>query len=136
MSNHRNNSGSSNGRPCPWTLFNAKLIDFVDDLQGVLGHLPEYTVFASSARLLSQFQLRQNQGMFDRYVAKPYGAFIVARNEAFLLDQDFSDVTGGGSQNDGIVSLLKSVWTSLPQEDKESIWAHMQVLLVLNDRCK
>ena len=125
-------SNRPSSKPCPWTLFNSKLIDFVDDLQGVLGHLSEYSIFSSSARFLAQFQLRQNQDIFDRFVAKPYGSLIVARDEAFLLEQDFSGVAGC---NDGIVSLLKTVWTSLPQEDRDSIWSHMQVLIVLNDRC-
>ena len=117
---------------CPWTLFNRKLLEFVDDLQSVLGHLSEYTMFASTARLLSQFQLRQNQDFFERFVAKPYASMIAAKDEAFLLDEDFASIAGNGN---GIVSLLKSVWTSLPQGDRDSIWAHMQVLVVLNGRC-
>ncbi len=121
--------------PCPHTLFNNKLIDFLDDLKGVIGHLPEYSVMASSARFLSQFQLRQNQNLFERFVAQPYGPSILARDECFLLEESFTGVTGGGSNNAGVVSLIKCVWKSLSQADRESIWAHMHVLIVLNERC-
>lgn len=123
----------SSSSKCPWTLFNRKLLDFIDDLQSVLGHVSEFTMFASTARLLSQIQPRQNQDIFDRFVATPYGAMIASKDEAFLLEEDFSTVAGSGSN--GIVSLLKSVWRSLPPEDRDSIWAHMQVLVVINDRC-
>lgn len=121
-------------RPCPVTLFNNKLTDFVDDLSGVLGHLPEYTVMSSSVRFLSQFQPRQNQDLFNRFVATPYGASVMKRDERFLLEERFQSAAGG-SNSEGVVSLIKSVWKSLPPADRESIWAHMHVLIVLNERC-
>lgn len=132
-----NSSNNTSNRPhtCPFTLFNNKLIDFVDDLQGVIGHLPEYAVMSSSARFLAQFKLRQNQELFDRLVATPYGASILARDEHFLLEETFDDIGGGGSSA-GVVSLIKSVWKSLTDADRESIWAHMHVLIVLNGRCR
>ena len=121
-------------RPCPVTLFNNKLTDFVDDLSGVLGHLPEYTVMSSSVRFLSQFQPRQNQDLFNRFVATPYGASVLKRDERFLLEERFQGAAGG-SNSEGVVSLIKSVWKSLPPADRESIWSHMHVLIVLNERC-
>ena len=112
----------------PYTLFNNKLTDFLDDLRPILGHLPEYTVLSSSVQFLSKFQEEQNCVMFDRYVAVPYGEQVMARDEAFLLGEQY----GAGA---GIVSMLKSVWTSLPDQDKASVWAHMHVLMVLAGRC-
>ncbi len=114
----------------PFALFNNKLIDFVDDLGGVLGHLPEYTVLSSSGRFLAQFQVRQNHELFERYVAVPYGASILTRDETFLLEE--AKFAG----NAGIVSLIKSVWRSLPAADRDSVWAHLHVLMVLGERCK
>jgi hypothetical protein len=113
----------------PHQLFNNKLIDFLEDLEGVVGHLPEYAVLVSSAKFLAQFKPSQNQELFASYVRQPYGASILARDEAFLLEEKFS-----ASKAD-VVSLLKNVWSTLRPEDKESVWAHMHVLVVLCDRC-
>ncbi len=111
-------------------MFNNKLLDFVDDLGAVIGHVPEYKLIATSIKFLSQFQVTQNQSVFDRYVAAPYGEFIRGKDEAFFLEEQYTDASGG------VVSLLKGVWGTIGDEDKESIWAHLHVLLVLNERCK
>jgi hypothetical protein len=111
-------------------MFNNKLLDFVDDLRGIIGHVPEYKLIATSVKFLAQFQETQNQAVFDRYVAEPYSSFIRGRDEAFFLDEQYADVSGG------VVALLKSVWTSIGDDDKDAVWAHLHVLLVLNDRCK
>jgi hypothetical protein len=113
----------------PYAMFNNKLVDFLEDLKGVIGHLPDYTILLSSAKFLAQFKERQNQELFERYVNQPYGSLIVARNEAFLLDEKYSN-----SKSD-IVSLLKNVWATMQDADKESVWAHMHVLVVLSQRC-
>ena len=113
----------------PYVLFNNKLMDFLEDLKGVIGHLPDYTILVTSAKFLAQFKEKQNQELFDRFVVQPYGPLIVARNEAFLLEEKYSN-----SKAD-IVSLLKNVWTTMQDADKESVWAHMHVLVVLSDRC-
>ena len=115
--------------PCPFTLFNNKLVDFLDDLKGVIGHLPEYSLMASSARFLAQFQLRQNHELFARYVVEPYGASIMARDESFLLGESF------GMSGASVVTLIKSVWGGLDASDRDSIWSHMHVLMFLSKRC-
>lgn len=114
----------------PYAMFNNKLGDFLDDLRSVIGHLPEYTVLTSSVQFLSKFQEEQNCVLFDRYVVAPYGDQIRNRDEAFLLGEQYS-----ANANSGIVYMLKSVWRSLPDQDKSSVWDHMHVLLLLSERC-
>ena len=114
----------------PHVLFNNKLMDFLEDLSSVIGHVPEYKVLTASAKFLSGFQKTQNQELFDRYVVEPYGEFILARDEAFLLEEGFGDASGN------VVTLLKSVWTTISSADKDSIWSHFHVLMMLNIRCK
>lgn len=121
---------SSSSAANVFQVFNNKLIDFVDDLKGAIGHLPEYSLISSSATFLAKFQERQNYAMFDRYIAQPYGESILARDEAFLLTQNYSNSNGG------IVDLIKGVWKDLPAGDRESVWAHLHVLLVLAARCR
>jgi hypothetical protein len=128
-------SSSSTARGAPggvdmYAVFNAKLLDFVDDMQGILRHVPQYKMLVASIKLLSQFQPHQNHTFFRQYVATPYEASIVARDEAFLLNQDYNV----GGEDVDIVSLVKGVWTSLTPEDKDSIWAHLQVLLAISRR--
>lgn len=121
-------------------VFNAKLIDFLEDLRGILGSLPDYKVLVSSARLMAQFQERQNAKLFNAYVTVPYGTQILARDEAFFVCRDYDEFvnkTASSSKNTGdVVQLLKGVWNTLPQEDRDSIWAHLHVLVTLSSRCQ
>lgn len=116
-------------------LFNNKLSEFIEDLRGVLGTLPEYKMIASSSRLLSQVQVRQNCNLFYQYVVIPYGEQIMARDEKFLLDHDFTKEASEAGSGAGVVDLLKKVWTSMSLDDRESVWGHLGILIVLSRRC-
>ena len=115
-----------------YSAFNNKLLDFIDDLKPLLGNLPEYNVIQSSVKFLSKFQEEQNCALFEQFVVVPYGPQIKSRDEAFLLNQDYMN-SGGASS---VVDLIKGVWTSLVQKDRDSIWAHMNVLVLLSEKCK
>ena len=107
-------------------MFNRKLIDFITDLKPVIGHMQEYSLALSSVKMLDKIDEHKNQAMFDHYIATPYHQRIDACDDAFFLGQD----------NIGVMHLLKTVWSGMPQQDKDAVWAHLRVLLVLNRRCK
>ena len=118
-----------------WDLFNRKLSAFLGDLRPLVGTVPEYAVASSSVRMLAQMEPRKNQELFDAYVAQPYEERIIAKDEAFFLEHD-ETALGGGADNVGVVQLLRQVWQGLSAADKDAVWAHLQVLVVLNRRCR
>jgi hypothetical protein len=115
----------------PHELFNRKLADFLEDLHCVVGHLPEYTLLSSSVKWLTQYDVTRNQKLFDMYVSAKYEDYILQHDEQFFLSTDYSDV---GDMN--LVHMLKRVWSTLTDKDKEAIWVHLHVLAILNRRCK
>jgi hypothetical protein len=92
--------------------------------------------------MLSHLQENKNRQVFDKYICGPYEEYILARDEAFLLNKDYDEVERklgcqeADASGGGIVSLLKGVWSTLSKANKESIWEHMQVLLFINRRYK
>jgi hypothetical protein len=110
-------------------MFNRKLIDFVTDLKPVLGHMQEYTLALSSVKMLDVIDERKNQVIFDLYIATPYHERIDACDDNFFLNHDDPNTVG-------VMQLLKTVWANMSQLDKDAVWAHLRVLLVLNRRCK
>ena len=112
--------------------FNNKLFDFLDDLKSVIGELPEYGILSSSARLLGAMNPSRNRQVFATVVVSKYGERIVARDESFFLDTEFTGVSGSGTPN--VVDMLKNVWGQLCAADKEAIWDHLNVLVALNAR--
>ena len=112
-----------------YAVFNAKLIDFLDDLKGVLGHVPDYVTLVSGAKFLAQMNERQNAKLFMKYVSGPYGPQILEQNESFFVTHEYTEANAGD-----IVQLLKGVWKELADEDKDSIWAHLHMLVTIVKR--
>ena len=119
----------------PYELFNRKLSDFVEDLAPLLGHLPDYKMLTATINLLSSMQPCKNQQYFDAYIAAWFESQIMAEDEDFFLAHDYPDA-GSTCTDLGIVPLLKNVWTTLGDTDRQAVWAHLKVLVLLNRRCK
>ncbi len=114
----------------PFELFNRSLIHFLNDMRPLIGKLSEYKLALASAKMMAAADVRQNQAMFEAYVAVPYEQRITSRDESFFMEQ-YDDQT-----NVGLVQLLKSAWSSMTPHDQDAVWSHLQVLVVLNRRCK
>ena len=118
--------------PSAYDMFNRALSDFLADLRPILGHLPEYAVATSSAKWVAQFAERRNQELFDALVAAKFDDHIERRDDALFMQDEYLE-SGAGVD---MVQLLKNVWSSLAESDRNAVWTHMQVLSVLNKRCK
>ena len=119
----------------PHELFNRKLADFIEDLHPLLGHLADYKMLQTTTSLFSTMQPRQNQQYFDIYVAAWFEDQIMNKDEEFFLQHSYPDAHMA-VQDLGIVPMLKSVWKSLAPSDRDAVWAHLRVLVLLNKRCK
>lgn len=116
-------------------MFNRKLYDMLEDLAASFPVVPEFGLANSpTARMLMNLDPTQAQRMFQEYVALPYDARILARDDAFLLSQDHFGPVGGCGTVD-MIALIKGVWTDASAENKDAIWKHLHVLIVLNRRC-
>jgi hypothetical protein len=69
----------------------------------------------------------------------------MAKDEHGLLNTDYTDVLKSLSMEyDGtelsdnntnsLIKTLKSYWHELDQEEKENIWAHLHILMILTDK--
>lgn len=118
-----------------YSMFNRKLTDMLEDLAECFPTVPEFSMAISPpARLLLSLDPRQAQRLFQDYVAQPYETYILSRDEAFLLSQDNFGPVGALNMGD-IVALIKRVWQEASAENKDAIWRHLHVLVVLNRRC-
>lgn len=119
-----------------YDLFNTKLQNFMDDLNLVLGD--EFTEFAwlrGACKIFSSINPKQNAQFFLEHVNKPYEDNIRRKDEAFFLDHQYDAVTKDAQDNLNLVNLLKNIWSELSPENKEAIWAHLNVLVTLANKC-
>lgn len=116
-------------------MFNRKLTDMLEDLAECFPSVPEFSMAVSPpARMLLSLDPRQAQRLFQDYVALPYEEYILSRDEVFLLSQDSFGPVDAPCLGD-VVALIKRVWQEASDENKDAIWRHLHVLIVLNRRC-
>lgn len=110
--------------------FNNKLLEFINELKVTYPDVKELDVY--NGLLLGSIMVDKSlpQKIFNKTVYIPYGSYIQAENEEFLLNVDFSKT--GFDIETGLVNMMKSVWKRLDQENKEVIWLYMKLLIALN----
>lgn len=111
-----------------FAMFNNSLMDFLKDLQPLLSHLSEFGMIFNSVKFLSKVEPEKNQQVFNQYIASVYSDKILDKNESFFMDESYD-------ANAQLVNLLKTMWGKLNEQDREMVWQHLHVLLVLNRRC-
>jgi hypothetical protein len=119
-----------------YALFNNKLADFFEDLRPVIGNLPEYMIFTSTAALVSKMRPEQNYNMFKVYIESRYRDKIINRDETFFMNNSYSELDNKYVSSPDIVSMLKHKWKDLSDSDKQAVWCHMDVLLRISELLK
>ena len=116
----------------PHVLFNAKLMEFMQDL---IDTFPNDNEFIACQQLLDasiKFDMKFPQSMFNQYIVDKYEQYLVDENEDFFLKESY-DQTITDLQ---FVEKLKQIWRTLDKDNKSIVWKYMKCLLVLNKRCK
>ena len=123
-------------------IFNRKLLDFVEDLKTLRADmrldLPELDLLRPGINLvINTIGHHKPQEVFDEQVASRYGSRILERDEAFLLDETYDHVHADLDAVDvvGLIDVLKKAWKDIDPQNKEAVWRHLAVLLLLNQRC-
>lgn len=118
-----------------YNMFNRKLTDMLEDLAECFPDITEFSMAISPpARLLLTLDPSQAQRIFQDYVVSPYEKHILSRDDVFLLSQEQFGPVGTLDTGD-IVALIKRVWKEASNENKDAIWRHLHVLVLLSNRC-
>lgn len=117
----------------PRKLMTLKVMEFLDDLDEILGDIRDYIVFKQSIKLMSSLNEDTVQRSFDEYVCTPYKEYIVRKDEMFFI-QSADSFESSASEFD-LVRIIKSKWMSLSENNKQAIWNHLNLLIILNERC-
>lgn len=107
-------------------IFNQKTIEFIADVGLICPDIKDLQPIANIGLSLDRMAAIR---IFDKYADK-YESYILAKDEAFLLVQDYE------SENMDVIARLKTVWTTLTPENKDTIWKYIQLLLLLHSKHK
>lgn len=111
--------------------FNETFEDLIDDLIQVFPNDSEFRFYKVALKtglmadktIVSKFFHEKAQHMSDK---------ILNKDEQFFLDKDYEEL----NEKDGgaIVNKLKRCWTSLSDDNKETVWKYLKVLVLLNKK--
>lgn len=117
--------------------FNTKFEEFIQDLIRVFPSDEDFKTFKSGFSMLKLMDERKPQFLFHKFIPgfKPH---VLARNEAFFLENDYSDIlhqTGQEMDVTGeLVKKLKSYWSNLSSDNKDFVWKYLLLLVSLDDK--
>jgi hypothetical protein len=121
----------------PIRLLSLKVIEFLNDLDHIIGDVTDFRVFKQSMKLLSIADERSIHQSFNKYICVPYAEYIMSENEVFFLHTDVEthENLDVASVNFSLIRILRDRWMTLHDHDREAIWKHLKVLVILNRRC-
>jgi len=115
-------------------IFNQKLIAFAQDLrclnEGLREPIPQINVLETGVQLASALDPQTPLKLFRLHVSTPYGKQIEEKDDRFFLEG--TEIDKDHSDDLNLVNMLRSVWKTLSNDDKQAIWGHMQLLLKLD----
>lgn len=118
--------------------FNTKLDEFLKDLNVAFPELADVKVLRNGLKLATALDKKMPQIYFNQNIANVYEKHILNKNEDFLLNHDYADLTTdktNGIDLD-IVGKIKQLWCQMDEENKEAVWKYLQVLVLLNKKCQ
>lgn len=112
--------------------FNDTFVELVEDLIRVFPSDSDFRMYKLAIQGASIADNKLIQSVFHERVATIYGDRIIARDEAFFIQNDYSDMKQEFSQAEQLIQKLKTCWTMLTTEQKEVVWKYMRVLILLD----
>lgn len=118
-------------------LFNQKAEEFCKDLVLTFPEVNEFKKLKSGLLLLKNVDERKPREFFNNYVGINFKQQILSKDESFFLNEVQNHVQAGmeNAQWQTVIALLRQLWETLNDDNKESIWKYFQVLVAINDKC-
>lgn len=111
--------------------FNRTILEFIDDLVNTFPELADFDGFRKITKTCIMIDPETPQKVFHESVTTPYEKYIIARNEAFLLSENYSKSGAHAT----LIDRIKLIWKGLDDGNKDVIWNYMRALVALDKKC-
>lgn len=119
--------------------FTQQLNNLICNLCKLFPKDPDLVLTKTSISLLIKTNPRKLQTIFNNHIAI-YSKEILNKDENFFKNTNFVELESKNINNvmyaNKIMTNLKKYWCQINDESKNNIWKYLQVLLVLNTKCK
>ena len=125
------------------TAFNNIVIDFIDDCITVIPQEPKFKLYKQAILIFKKYNPRKIPETFKSYLAL-YRPQIDSKDEKFFLNNQFSEVQNINKQLEieeeeeeeifKVINQIKNYWKELSQDNRNTIWEYMEVMVKLSDQ--
>lgn len=112
--------------------FNDTFLELVEDLIRVFPSDSEFRMYKLAIQGASIANPTIIQNVFHDRVVIVYGDKIIARDEAFFIENDYNDMKEEFSQGEQIIRKLKDCWKNLTVDQKNIMWKYIRLLVLLD----
>lgn len=117
-------------------LFNNKLIDFFQELYETY---PEERAIKSAIEALQgakKINPRLILDLFMEYVTKPLRDPILAEDETTVITYAKNAIATHFNEVSPALMIFDKLWPSMSDANREAIWKHMKVLILLSEKAR
>lgn len=119
-----------------YELFNTKVHEFLKDLVNTFPNVQEFKKFKSGVILMENMDVKRPQMMFKEFVLSKYRDAIMNKDKDFLLSEKSYELTSTRKDYwEDFIKMLRDLWHSLDEPNREVIWKYFHVFVVLSDKC-
>lgn len=114
--------------------FNDTFLELVDDLVRVFPSDSDFRMYKLAIRGASLADPSIVQNVFHERVSTTYGEKILAKDEDFFIQNDYSDMRDEFSQAEQLIQKLKKCWENLTIEQRDIVWKYLRILVLLDKK--
>lgn len=125
-----------------YRLFNKHADEFCKDLVTTFPEVSEFKQLKSALLLVKNLDERKPREVFTKFLTDDIRNSILSKDETFFMTEvhNHKHIINhveevDDSQWDRIVDMLRNLWGSLDESNKDTIWKYFHVLIALCDKC-
>ena len=108
-------------------LFNAKLLEFMDDVATID---PEFKSAKPMIKMAINMDVRTPIRTLGPHLVK-YECSILSKDEQFFLNENYSFIEDAKVD---VINRLKKTWVTLSEDNKSVVWKYLHVLILLHKK--
>lgn len=114
--------------------FNQTFKEFVNELTECFPDDSDFKMYKLAITAAMMMNPTLVIGVFKEKVIDLYADKILAKDDAFFMENTYSDLQGEYSEAAAIIDKLKGYWRSMSADNKAAIWRYFTVLVKLGQR--
>ena len=111
--------------------FNNTFNEFVEDMISIFPNDPELRMYKTALSAAMCVDDTMVINIFNDSVVKKYGSQLLARDESYFLNHDYTEIIENADYN-ALITKIKQYWITMNEENRNAVWKYFKVLILLS----